>query len=93
MIKPYQSYLKRVTTKRGLLTSRTAAEKAQLRAQQDLKQWRIQQQIKRIPRYIKKVIELKGGNDYREGVEEKQQRQKQLYKEANRKLSTIIQVL
>ncbi|OCK94733.1 uncharacterized protein K441DRAFT_559391, partial [Cenococcum geophilum 1.58] len=28
--------------------------------------------IKRIPCYIKKLIELKGGNNYREGAEEKQ---------------------
>ncbi|OCK95485.1 uncharacterized protein K441DRAFT_555547, partial [Cenococcum geophilum 1.58] len=49
--------------------------------------------IKRIPCYIKKLIELKGGNDYREGVEEKQRSQKQLSKEANRKLSIIVEVL
>ena len=93
MIKPCQSYLKRTTIKRGLLTSRAAAEKAWLRAQQDLKQWRIQQWIKRIPCHIKKVIELKGGNDYREGAEEKQRSQKQLRKEANCKLSIIAEVL
>jgi len=43
MIEPYWGYLKRVTIKRGLLTSRAAAEKAWLGAWQDFKQWRIQQ--------------------------------------------------
>ena len=68
-------------------------EKAWLGAWQDLKQWRIQQWIKRIPCYIEKIIELKGGNDYREGVDEKQRSQKQLREEANRKLSIIVKVL
>ena len=76
MIEPCWSYLKRVTIKRGPLTSRAAAEKAWLGAWQDLKQWRIQQWIERIPRHIKKIIELKGGNDYREGAEEQQRRPK-----------------
>jgi hypothetical protein len=93
MIKPCWGYLKRITTKRGPLTSRAAAEKAWLGAWQDLKQWRIQQWIERIPRHIEKVIELKGGNNYREGADEKQQSRKQLREEANRKLSTIVEVL
>ena len=42
--------------------------KEQWVAQTDLKQWRIQAWIKRIIRYIKKVIKLKGGNEYREGA-------------------------
>ncbi|OCK97061.1 uncharacterized protein K441DRAFT_550148, partial [Cenococcum geophilum 1.58] len=49
--------------------------------------------IERIPYHIEKIIELKGGNNYREGVDEKQRSQKQLRKEANHKLSIIVKVL
>ena len=93
MIEPCWGYLKRVTTKRGAPTSRAAAEKAWLGAWQDLEQWRIQQWIERIPRHIQKIIEFKGGNDYREGAEERQRSRKQLREAANRKLPTIVEVL
>jgi hypothetical protein len=36
-----------------------------------LEQWRIQQWIKRIPCYIKEIIKLNGGNEYREGLLDK----------------------
>ena len=36
----------------------------------ELTQTRIQHWIERMPRHIKKVIELKGGNEYREGATE-----------------------
>ncbi|OCK98549.1 uncharacterized protein K441DRAFT_543256, partial [Cenococcum geophilum 1.58] len=49
--------------------------------------------IKRIPYYIKKIIELKEGNNYEEGADKKQRSRKQLYKEANYKLSIIVKVL
>ena len=38
-------------------------------------------------------IELKGGNNYREGAEEKQRSRKQLREEANHKLSMIVEAL
>ena len=63
-------HFKRVTTKKGTLTSRIAAEKVQCEAQVELKQWRIQAQIDRIERHICKVIRLKGDNNYREGAED-----------------------
>lgn len=39
-----------------------------------LQQNRIRRWIERIPRHIKKIIELDGGNEYREGAEDKQRR-------------------
>ena len=93
MIEPCWSYLKQITIKRGPPTSRAAAEKAWISTWQDFKQWRIQQWIERIPRHIEKVIELKGGNDYREGAEEKQRSRKQLREEANCKLPMIVEIL
>ena len=63
-------YLKHVTTKKGVLTLRIAAEKAQREAWVELKQWQIQAWIKRIERYIREVIRLEGDNNYREGTED-----------------------
>ena len=68
IIEPAQLYLKQVTTKKGVLRTRAEAEQAQRKAQKELKQWQIQAQIERIPKYIKEVICCEGGNNYIKGA-------------------------
>jgi len=46
-----------------------------------VEQWRIQAWIERIPRHIQKIIELEGGNEYREGKADKARRFKALLQE------------
>jgi hypothetical protein len=82
MIEPCWPWIKRRTTRKGPLVSRAAAEKAWLQAWDKLEQWRIQAWIERIPRHIKEVIRLEGGNDYREGAEDKPRSWKRLEKAA-----------
>lgn len=60
-------YLKRVTTKKGAPRTRKTMEEAWLKAWAELKQSQIQHWIERIPRHIERIIELGGGNEYREG--------------------------
>ena len=67
MIEPSWYYLKRVTTKKGPPKSREVAERVWKEAWNNLEQERIQGWIRRIMRYIKQIIRLKGGNEYREG--------------------------
>jgi transposase len=74
MIEPAWSHLKRVTTAKGAPQTRAEAEKAWLKAWNDLDQHVIQAWIERIPRHIEQIIELKGGNEYREGKMEKARR-------------------
>src|SRR2546421_1851862 len=71
MIEPAWAYLKRVTTKNGPLKTRKEAEDAWTKAWSELKQSRIQAWIERIKPHIDKVIELEGGNYYREGRKKK----------------------
>jgi transposase len=71
MIEPAWPHLKRVTTRMGAPTSRVEAERAWITGWDELEQWRIQKWIERIPRHIQKIIELEGGNDYREGKNDK----------------------
>jgi hypothetical protein len=49
--------------------NRKDIEKAWYQAWKDLLQEQIQQWIAAIPHYIKKIIRLKGGNEYKEGVQ------------------------
>jgi hypothetical protein len=85
MIEPCWPWIKRRTTRKGPLVSRIAAEKAWLQAWEELEQWRIQAWIERIPRHIKEVIRLEGGNDYREGAEDKPRSWKRLERAAKEK--------
>ena len=68
MIEPCWPHIKRVTTRKGAPQQREVARKVWQAAWRDLEQWRIQAWIERIMRHIEKVIELKGGNEYREGA-------------------------
>jgi len=66
MIEICWAYLKRITTKKGPLISRKAAEVAWTKAWEDLEQWRIQWWVKYILYHIEQVIRLKSGNEYQE---------------------------
>ena len=70
MIEPCWIYMKRETTRLGAPTTRIIAEKVWSRCWRELPQSRIRSWIERIPRHIKEVIVLKGGNEYREGMKE-----------------------
>ncbi|RPB19950.1 hypothetical protein L211DRAFT_750058, partial [Terfezia boudieri ATCC MYA-4762] len=63
MIEISWAYLKRITTKKGPLTSRMAAEQAWKNEWRELEQWRIQCWIKCVPYHIQEVIRLEGGNE------------------------------
>ena len=74
MIEPAWPHLKRVTTKKGPPKTRAEAERVWKAAWKGLEQWRIQAWIERIPRHIEKIIELEGGNEYKEGKTDKAQK-------------------
>ena len=59
--------MKRKTTKKGAPKSRQEAVKAWQEVWQELPQERIQGWIERLLRHIKVIIELEGGNEYKEG--------------------------
>ena len=64
-------WMKRRCTRKGCPRTRTILTKVWERTWKDeLDQKRIQSWIERLPRHIKKVIELRGGNEYREGKDE-----------------------
>lgn len=67
MIEPAWNWLKRRTTARGAPKKREDAIRAWKQAWKDLDQRTIQKWIERIVRHIEKVIELEGGNEYKEG--------------------------
>ena len=66
-IEPAWSWLKRRTTKKGAPKNRGEATKAWQQAWSDLPQSQIQAWIERIPIHVQKIIELDGGNEYKEG--------------------------
>ena len=83
MIESCWAHLKRVTTKKGPLSSRKSAEEKWKQAWEDLEQWRIQRWIERIPYHIQEVIRCEGGNEYQEGHparsrQSKKKRQKEI---------------
>ena len=59
--------MKRKTTRKGAPKSRQEVITAWNQTWQDLPQEKIQAWIEHIPTYIKKIIELKGWNEYKEG--------------------------
>jgi hypothetical protein len=60
-------WMKRKTTCKGALKNRQQAVKAWEDAWKELPQEKIQAWIERIPVHVAKIIELEGGNEYREG--------------------------
>ena len=67
MIELLWFYLKRQITKKGAPQSRREAEKAWLKAWEELPQEKIREWIQRIIYHIQEVIRCEGGNDYKEG--------------------------
>jgi hypothetical protein len=68
-IEPAWPYLKRETTKKGAPRSRAEAIRKWEAAWKELPQEKIQAWIERIPVHVQKIIELEGGNEYKEGRE------------------------
>jgi transposase len=66
-IEPAWPWMKRRTTKKGTPKSRQEAFIAWNQVWKELPQERIQQWIERIPRHIRHIIALEGGNEYKEG--------------------------
>lgn len=66
-IEPCWFWMKRNTTKKGAPKSREVAVKAWEKCWDELPQAQIQAWIERIPVHIQKIIELEGGNEYKEG--------------------------
>jgi transposase len=84
MIEPAWGWMKRRTTSvralGGAPQTRMLMEYVWKRTWRDMEQKRIQAWIERIPRHIKKVIKLNGGNEYREGRKRPKTRNKQARK-------------
>ncbi|KAJ6276523.1 hypothetical protein J3E71DRAFT_348000 [Bipolaris maydis] len=66
-IEPCWPWMKRRTTRKGAPKSRAEAIQAWEQCWTELPQDKIQALIERIPTHIQKIIELKDGNEYREG--------------------------
>jgi hypothetical protein len=67
MIEPCWFWMKRHTTKKGLITSREQLKQGWIKRWKEMPQENIQAWIERIISYIKDVIRLEGGNEYKEG--------------------------
>ena len=65
-IEPCWPFLKCTTTKYGAPRMRDDMTEEWMKAWTDLDQSRIQRWIERIPNHIQRIIELEGGNEYRE---------------------------
>jgi transposase len=66
-IEPCWFWMKRFTTKKGAPKSRAQAIRAWEQCWDELPQEKIQAWIERIPIHIKQIIDLDGGNEYKEG--------------------------
>lgn len=66
-IEPCWFWMKRETTKKGAPKNRADATRAWRKCWKELPQEKIQAWIERIPIHIQKIIELEGGNEYKEG--------------------------
>ena len=75
-IEPTWFWMKRETTKHGALTSNKKLKVAWIKCWEDMPQEVIQAWIKRIPEYIKEVINQKGNNLYKEGRKKGQEKRR-----------------
>ena len=66
-IEPCWPWMKRNTTKKGAPQSRAEGIKRWKATWEELSQEQIQAWIERIPWHIEQIIQLKGGNEYKEG--------------------------
>ena len=67
MIEPCWYWMKKQTTKKGIATSKADLEAQWRKCWKELPLEKIQAWIERIPVHIKRIIELEGGNEYKEG--------------------------
>jgi hypothetical protein len=67
MIEPAWPWMKRRTTKKGAPRSRREGMNSWIKAWDDLEQHTIQAWVERIPWHIQQIIQLEGGNEYKEG--------------------------
>ncbi|HEX3642355.1 MAG TPA: transposase [Ktedonobacteraceae bacterium] len=67
MIEPCWWYLKRKTSLHRDFDKKPQLRKIWLQAWEELEQSQIQRWVRRIIRHIREVVQLEGGNDYREG--------------------------
>jgi hypothetical protein len=66
--------MKRITTNKGVFGKKNIKERW-LQCWEELPQEQIQAWISRIPIYIQKVLDLEGGNEYKEGrLKEKEEK-------------------
>jgi transposase len=73
-IEPCWFWMKRRTIKHGVASGVEQMKKDWLKAWNDLPIEKIQEWIERIPEHIKKIIDYRGGNKYREGLRKKRSR-------------------
>jgi len=66
-IEPCWFWMKRQTTKGGVVSSEKQLKKDWLKCWENLPQEKIQEWIERIPKHIQRIIDCRGGNEYREG--------------------------
>lgn len=66
-IEPTWMYMKRWTTKRGAPSKRANAIRVWSQCWREMPQHMIRAWIERIPMHVQKIIELEGGNEYKEG--------------------------
>ena len=69
MIELCWPWMKRRTTRKGAPKSRPQGIQSWEKCWEDVPQIQIQAWIERIPRHIKMIIKLEGGNEYKEGRE------------------------
>jgi hypothetical protein len=67
-------WLKKRTTSRGAPRDKKTGKEAWIRAWDELPQERIQHWIERLMRHIQEVIRLEGGNEYKEGRDDRDTR-------------------
>ena len=75
-VKPTWFYIKRETTKKGPTSNRKKLRVRWEECWEDLPQRKIQEWIKAIPYHIQEIIQLKGGNKYKEGRKKGQEKTK-----------------
>ena len=74
VIEKAQYYMKKETTRRGPTSNRAKLRARWEKCWADLPQRKIQEQIEAILYYVKEIIRLKGGNEYKEGREKGQEK-------------------
>ena len=67
-------WIKKETTRQGPTSNKKKLRVRQEKYWESISQYKIQEWIKAIPNYIKEVIRLKGGNEYKKGQKKGQEK-------------------